>query len=259
MQLRREKRHRRRGHDVGDARELLGRSLRRLHEGVDRIGRRGQDQHPADDRAHLLESELESRRDAEVAAAPADRPEEVGVRLGVHAEDLAVGGDDLGGEEVVDREAVLAHEISDASAEREPADPDRAGVAERRREAMLRCGVGVPARREPCLGPRRAALDVDLQTVQVAKVEDDPAHGRAVTGDAVAAAPDGEVDPGLTRELDHARDVGDVRGHHDRRGAAVDSSVEDGARRVVLAVARRLDAARELEAQLLDRDSGSRS
>ena len=82
------------------------------HEGVDRVGRRGQDQHPADDRADLLEPEAEPGRDAEVAAAAADRPEQVRVRLGVHAEELAVGGDDLGGEEVVDREAVLADEDS---------------------------------------------------------------------------------------------------------------------------------------------------
>ena len=124
----------------------------------------------------------------------------------------------------------LRTRIADASAEREPADPDRAGVAERRREPVLRGGVGVPTGGQAAAGPRRPALDVDLQPVQVAKVEDDPAHGRAVAGDAVAAAPDGELEPGLTRERDHARDVGGVGGHDDRRGPAVDTSVEDGAR-----------------------------
>ena len=56
---------------------------------MDRVGRRGQDQHAADDRADLVEPELEPGRDAEVAAAAADRPEQVGVRLGVHAQELA--------------------------------------------------------------------------------------------------------------------------------------------------------------------------
>ena len=55
-----------------------------------------------------VEPELEPGHDAEVAAAAADRPEQVRVRLGVDAEELAVGGHDLGGEQGVDRQAVLA-------------------------------------------------------------------------------------------------------------------------------------------------------
>ena len=39
---------------------------------------------------------LEPGRDAEVAAAAADRPEKVRVRLGVHPENPAVGGHDVG-------------------------------------------------------------------------------------------------------------------------------------------------------------------
>ena len=56
--------------------------------------------------------------------------------LGVDAEQLAVGGHDLGGEQGVDRQAVLADEVADAAAERDPADPDRAGVAEPDRQAV---------------------------------------------------------------------------------------------------------------------------
>jgi hypothetical protein len=39
-------------------------------------------------------------------------------------------GHDLGGQQVVDREAVLANEEPDAAAQRDPADADGAGVAE---------------------------------------------------------------------------------------------------------------------------------
>jgi hypothetical protein len=46
------------------------------------------------------------------------------MRLFVHGQQLAVGGDELGGEQVVDREPVLPDEESDAAAEREPADSD---------------------------------------------------------------------------------------------------------------------------------------
>ena len=50
---------------------------------------------------------------------------------------------------VVDRQAVLAHEVADPAAERDPADPDRAGVAEADREA-------VGADRGRCTRPRSA-------------------------------------------------------------------------------------------------------
>ena len=79
--------------------------------------------------------------DAEVAAAAADRPEQVRVRVRVRAEDLPVGGHDVGGEEVVDRQAVLPHQVADAAAGRDPADPDRAGVAEPDREPVLGRGL----------------------------------------------------------------------------------------------------------------------
>ena len=71
------------------------------HEAGDGLGRRGQDEHAARDRVQRVELELEARDDAEVAAAAADRPEEVRVALVVDLQDPAVGENDLGGEQVV--------------------------------------------------------------------------------------------------------------------------------------------------------------
>ena len=42
-----------------------------------------QDEHPADHRRELVEAELEPGRHPEVAAAAADRPEQVGLVLGI--------------------------------------------------------------------------------------------------------------------------------------------------------------------------------
>jgi hypothetical protein len=66
--------------------------------------------HAAADRGHRVGLVLEGRRDAEVAAAAAQGPEQVLVVLGAGHHDLAVGGDDLDGQQVVDGEAVLAHQ-----------------------------------------------------------------------------------------------------------------------------------------------------
>ena len=195
-------RHRRAGHHVGDRRQLVGRGLGRGDEPGDGLGRRRQDEHPAGrPRAASCSRKLEPRHDAEVAAAAADRPEQVGLVLGVDAEELAVGGDDLGREQDVDRQAVLAHEVADAAAERDPADADRAGVAEPGRQAVLGGGRRVRRRRSgrpPAQAVR--AVDVDVERVHVAQVEHDPAVDDAVAGGAVAAAADGERQPGLAGE-----------------------------------------------------------
>jgi hypothetical protein len=96
-----------------------GQFLRRgLHLGDERrhdrrLGRK--QQHPAEDGAQLVEAELKPGGHPEIAAA-ADGPEEVSVVLGVHADQLAVGGNDLGSEQVIDREPVLANEEAGAAA-----------------------------------------------------------------------------------------------------------------------------------------------
>ena len=50
-----------------------------------------------------VQAQLERRDDAEVAAAAAQRPVQVGVLVGARAHAAAVGQHDLGGDEVVDR------------------------------------------------------------------------------------------------------------------------------------------------------------
>jgi hypothetical protein len=54
-----------------------------------------------------VEPVLETGHDAGVAAAAADRPEEVGLVVCVDVAQLAVGRDDVGGEERIDRQPCL--------------------------------------------------------------------------------------------------------------------------------------------------------
>src|SRR2546430_5265911 len=66
-----------------------------------------------------VEPELELGDDPEVAAAAANAPEEVGVLILARLDELTVGGDQIDGEQLIDREAVLAHHPADAAAERQ--------------------------------------------------------------------------------------------------------------------------------------------
>ena len=71
------------------------------------------------DRADGVQFELERRRDAEVAAATVQRPEELGMRVLARGDLHAAREDDVDGHEVVAREAVLPLEPARATAERE--------------------------------------------------------------------------------------------------------------------------------------------
>ena len=162
-----------------------------------------------------MEPEREPRHDAEVAATTTDRPEQVRLVLGVDVVDLTIGRHDLRRDDVVDGQAVLAHEVADATAGDDAADADRTGIAEADDEAVL-AGRGVDlGRREAGLGGRRLRRGVDVDRLEPAQVEDDAALGRAVAGAAVAAAPDGKLEPGVGREADDLLDVADVGGADD--------------------------------------------
>ena len=78
----------------------------------------------------------------------------------------AVGGDDLGGEQVVDRQAVLAHEVADAAAERDPADARPSRCRRSRCQAVLAGGGRVLAGGQAGLGPGGPAGDVDVEAVR---------------------------------------------------------------------------------------------
>src|SRR5262249_61891913 len=91
--------------------------------GVGRVPEDGSSQNGGPDG---VEAELERGDHAEVATAASQRPEQVGVLVLGRPQELAVGRNDVDGEEVVDREAVPAHQPADATAESQPRD---SGVA----------------------------------------------------------------------------------------------------------------------------------
>ena len=104
----------------------------------------------------------------------------------------------------------------------------------------------------PVSAPRRPALDVDVDALHVREVEHDPALADAVAGAAVAAAPDGQLEPGLAREAHDGYDVVDVGDLDDDRRPAIDRAVDDRAGLVIALVAGRDDPAVEVGAQAWD-------
>src|ERR1041385_2712652 len=101
----------------------------RSHDPGDHVGGRREHQHSANDLDNLVEPQPESGYDTKIAAAAPERPEQIGVSVLVHAENLAIGGPHFRGKHIVDGEAVLADEKSHAAADRDPAKADARGVA----------------------------------------------------------------------------------------------------------------------------------
>ena len=72
---------------------------------------------------------------------------------------------------------------------------------------MYRCGSRVLACGETGLGPCSASGKVDLEVLHLREVEHDATICGAVTGEAVASALDGKLEPVLSRKGDDLRDV----------------------------------------------------
>ena len=69
-----------------------------------------------------MQLELEIGDDAEIAAAAANGPEQVGFIVGVDSADLTVGRDDCRGQDIIDGQSVFPIQTAETGAQREAAD-----------------------------------------------------------------------------------------------------------------------------------------
>jgi hypothetical protein len=108
--------------------------------------------------------------------------------LGVHPQNLAVGGHHRRRQQAVDGQAVPADQVADPAIQRQPADPHRGRVAQPG-------GQAVGAGGQPGLDPGGALFGIDVERFHVGEVEHDAAVGEAVAGEAVAAAAGRQLQP----------------------------------------------------------------
>ena len=118
-----------------------------------------------------------------------------------------------------------------------PADPDRAGVAEADGQPVgARRGGDSPAVRPVWAQAVRLAVSMLQRLAGRDRSSTIPPSHDAVAGDAVPAAADGQLQPGLGGERDHLGDVGGVGGPDDGRRPAVEPAVEQRSGLVVAGV-----------------------
>ena len=213
-----QERHRRRRHHIGDGRELVGRRLRRRDEAGDRFGRRGQADHAAGELRQVVQPVLEAHRHAEIAAAAADRPEQVGLVRRVDGEQAPVGRDDFRRQQRIDGQPVAPRQVADPAAQRDAADAHGARIAEADHEVLRGRRPGQLLRRNAGFGPHGFLGRVDLDRLHVAQIDDDAAVARRVPGARVPAAAHGQFQPRLRRNLQNFLDIlGGFHPHNDPR------------------------------------------
>ena len=141
-------------------------------------------------RADGVDSVFESCGNAEVAAATAQTPEQVRFGVGVGVDEFAVGGDQIDRHQVVDGQAVLAHEVTEAAAQGQPAD---AGVADDTAGGSQTVGLSGAVELAPQHpagrgGPLRLLVDADC--LHERQVDHQPVLAHGQTLNRVAAATD---------------------------------------------------------------------
>ena len=183
------------------------------------------------------ELELELRDDAEVAAAAAQAPEQVGCSSALARTTRPSAVTTVAAERVA-AEAVLAPEPAEAAAQREPGDARVRDDATGRREPVsLRRGVEVPPAGTGADGGA-APLRVHRHGRHRRQVDHQRAVADGEAGDVVAAAPDRDgqaLRPGERDGRDHLVRRLDPRDHG---RTVVDHAVPDLAGVVVAGVAR---------------------
>jgi hypothetical protein len=196
---------------------------------------------------------LERRRDAEVAAAATDRPEEVRMLGGADVPHAAVGHDELGGAEVVEGEAVLRHQPAETAAEREPRDARRAHDATGCGESMYLCLAIELLPQHAALRARRALARIDVNALHRREVDHQAVIDGGAAGDVVPAAADGDLQAERARELHGVDDVGRPVAARDEGRPPVDEPVVHAAGVVVTDVVPLQELARERRRELGDR------
>src|SRR5262245_5454745 len=109
-----------------------------------------------------MQFELERRRHTEIAAAAAYGPEQVGILRRACVEQFAIGGDDIGGVQIVGSKAEFATEPAEAAAKGEPGYTGGRVDSKRRGEAK---GLRLPielAERHSWVYPSDALFRINM-------------------------------------------------------------------------------------------------
>ena len=203
-------------------------------------------------RSDGMKSELECGDDAEVAAAPTNAPEEVGILTRARPQELTVCGDNFGRKNVVARQPEFAAELAEAPAESQSRNPGVAVHAHGRRETESLGGSVEFAQRQARRGAREPPFRIDLDRFHARKIDQQAISADRRAGDVVPAAANREGEFARPGEGQSAAHVGGSPTIGDDGGSFVDRPVPNPPRAIVVLALRGDEATPETPPQLCD-------
>ncbi len=224
----------------GEDRQLVGERPREVTVERQHLFRRREGVHgkPADHLADRMQSVFERRCDTEVAAAAAQSPEQIRVRLLRDVEHLALRGDELDRQEIVRGEPVNSHEPAESAAEREARDPRCRDRAARHGQTVLsrRCVELIPG--HASFGSRGPGVRIHVNGFHLGEIDHETAFGDGAARDVVTPSAHGDLESVLVREHDRPGDVLRGSAARDQCRALVDQAVVDASGLVVVRITR---------------------
>lgn len=169
---------------------------------------------------------------------PPHGPEEVRVLLGGRADETSVGQHHFHRKQIVDREAALTRQMTEAAAEREAANAGRRdnargdGQAERVRRVVHVAPQRAAAR------PHRPPLRVHADVPHRRQINHQTVVAHPESGRVVPASTDGHAQLVVAAEIHRGDDIGHVHTASDQTRSTVDHGVVDFASLVVARIAR---------------------
>jgi hypothetical protein len=154
-----------------------------------------------------MQSEIQSRDDAEVAAATADCPEQVLVPAGPKLEYVAICGHELRSNNIVARRSIEAACSRIAAGEREPCNSNVTASAHRRDEPSGQSGRQQILDSRSTSNRRHSSVRIDFDSVECGEVNLYRAIGNTESGIAVPATADRDRNIVPPRELHAAPHV----------------------------------------------------
>jgi hypothetical protein len=180
---------------------------------------------------------------------PPAAPQQLRLGVGVHPAPLALGGDQVDGDQVVHGQAVPAHQVAQPAAQGEAADAGVAHDPGRGGQPEPLGGAVQLAQQDAAGGADGALRRVDPDGPHQRQVDHQPAVDDGVAGHGVAAAPDRDRQVVVAGEADRPDHVVGPGAAGDQYRAAVDGAVPDPAGLLVALLARPQQRAPEAGAQ----------
>ena len=157
--------------------------------------------------AERLELELEGRGDPEVPAGAAHPPEQIRLLGLAGAHEPAIGGHELDGPQVVDRQAEVPLEPTDTATERQPRNARVADDAGRADEPVRLSRHIELTEERAAVHPRHARRRIHRHAAHPGHVDDEATVAARMPGGAVAAGADGQRQAVVAGEADRGRDI----------------------------------------------------